>query len=239
MNGRKLCCPLELLISAPIALSIFLPASLLAQPVEVTETSTIVSPETNGPAELEATEELEIEAEGAASEEPLVQSAALPSEASQPKGELSLGGALRFNYLAKTWDKLNQKRGGDFRFDTLRLNTGLRYGKLIAASEYRFYGAFGSYLKYGWIGVQFNEQESLKVGVHKVPFGLLPYASHNWFFNLGYYVGLEDDHDLGLLYEYNGGGWEFDLAYYHSDEGHFVGKSLDSARYSYDLVRVP
>ncbi len=158
--------------------------------------------------------------------------------AEPPVGQLRLGGALRFSYYVKSWDELNQSRGGDFRFDVLRLNTGLQYGKLIAASDYRFYGIYGHYMKYGWMGAQLDEHSALKLGAVKVPFGLMPYASHSWFFNLGYYVGLEDDHDLGLLYTYDAGGWDIDVAYLHSDEGTFSGNSLDSARYAYDLVRV-
>ncbi|HCH66608.1 MAG TPA: hypothetical protein DFR83_27630 [Deltaproteobacteria bacterium] len=155
-----------------------------------------------------------------------------------PPDELRLGGALRFNYLYKTWDPVNQSRGGDLWFEMIRLNTGLQHGRFIAASDYRFYGTYGNFLKSGWMGVQLDEHSTLKVGAVRVPIGVLPYASHCWFLNLGFYAGLEDDHDLGLLYEHNQRGWDLDLAYFHSDEGHYSGRSRDSARYAYDLVRV-
>lgn len=164
---------------------------------------------------------------------------AAPAKADEPSpGRLGLGGALRFGYALKSWDSVNAKRGGDFSVDTFRLNMALEYQKFFAESEYRFYGELGSYLKSGSLGVHLNPDLSLRVGVTKVPFGLLPYASHSWFFNLGYYVGLEDDHDMGGVLEWTPENWEFHLGYFHSDEGHYFGHSLDSARYSYDLVRV-
>lgn len=165
-------------------------------------------------------------------------SAAPETHAEPRERRLGLGGALRFNYNLKSWDEVNLARGGDLVFDTFRLNMDLAFDQLIASAEYRFYGSLGSYLKSGWMGWQFTPDLSVKAGVTQVPFGLLPYASHNWFFNLGYYVGLEDDHDLGLLLHYSPEPWEFHLGYYHSDEGSYFGSSLNSARYSYDLVRV-
>ena len=38
--------------------------------------------------------------------------------------KLKVGGALRFNYFLKSWEgeEANRERGGDFAFDTFRLN---------------------------------------------------------------------------------------------------------------------
>ena len=35
------------------------------------------------------------------------------------------------------------------------------------------------------------------MGLTTVPFGILPYTGNNYFFNLSYYAGLEDDADMG------------------------------------------
>jgi hypothetical protein len=48
---------------------------------------------------------------------------------------------------------------------------------------------------------------------------------------------LEDDYDLGLKYVRSDGPWGFQAAYYIRDEGHYLGASRDSARYSYDVVQ--
>ncbi|MDP8245333.1 MAG: hypothetical protein P9L94_14710 [Candidatus Hinthialibacter antarcticus] len=91
-------------------------------------------------------------------------------------------------------------------------------------------------LHHGWLGYRLSDRDEIHLGVHQVPFGIIPYASHNWFFQLPYYVGLEDDYDLGLKYIHQADNWDLHLAYYLEDEGHYHGKSNDSARYSYDLV---
>ena len=76
---------------------------------------------------------------------------------------------------------------------------------MIGSFEYRYYrdkhadGHDYFVLHDAWIGARISEYQ-LQAGVTKVPFGILPYASHNWFFQLGYYVGLEDDCDLGVKY---------------------------------------
>ena len=36
------------------------------------------------------------------------------------------------------------------------------------------------------------------MGLTTVPFGILPYTGNNYFFNLNYYAGLEDDADMGI-----------------------------------------
>jgi hypothetical protein len=157
-------------------------------------------------------------------------------------GPLRIGGAFRTNFIHKDWGQ-DYRGAGEFTLDTARLNLDLKTDTLIGALEYRYYrdkhanGHDYHMLKHGWLGWKWGDGHELHAGVHRVPFGILPYASHNWFFQLPYYVGLEDDYDLGLKYLRKRDGWDFQVAYYYSDEGHWSGDSDDSARYSYDLVR--
>ena len=55
-------------------------------------------------------------------------------------------------------------------------------------------------LREGWIGYRFNDSHRLQIGLTTVPFGVLPYTGNNYFFNLNYYAGLEDDADMGIKY---------------------------------------
>lgn len=157
-------------------------------------------------------------------------------------GPLRIGGALRVNYIYKDWDE-DYKGAGEFAFDTARINLDLDADPLIGSFEYRYYrDKFAdnrdySMIQHGWIGWKFNDHNQVQGGVTKVPFGILPYASHNWFFQLPYYVGYEDDYDLGIKYIGEFGPWNLQAAYFFRDEGHYCGDSDDSARYSYDLVR--
>ncbi|AQT67857.1 Phosphate-selective porin [Anaerohalosphaera lusitana] len=157
-------------------------------------------------------------------------------------GKVKVGGAFRFNYYNKDW---NDDTEGDVDLDTLRVNFDLvDADPWIGSAEYRWYipqnrggtGQSYSFIHHAWLGYEFTDEEQIQAGVQQVPFGILPYASHNWFFQLPYYVGLEDDYDLGFKYIKNDGDWNMQLAYYPMDEGQGRGYSKDSARYSYDVV---
>jgi hypothetical protein len=75
----------------------------------------------------------------------------------------------------------------------------------------------------------------VEAGITKVPFGLLPYASHNFWFGIPYYIGLGDDYDLGVKYVLDRGAWNLQLAFFKNAE---LGSATDLGRYSYDLVAV-
>ncbi|MGK7312799.1 MAG: porin [Candidatus Longimicrobiales bacterium M2_2A_002] len=154
----------------------------------------------------------------------------------EPVATLELGGALRFNAQYRDWVRTGQTTGrGSFDFDTFRLNADGTYAGLAFSAEYRIYAGYHM-LHHGWVGYDFTGSLTVRAGVHKVPFGPLPYASHNWFFQLPYYVGLEDDYDAGLVMLYRQGRWDIRAAYFQNSEGSFTGSSVASARYSYDLV---
>ena len=152
---------------------------------------------------------------------------------------LRLGGALRYNLQFKNWlrgnPELPRNVDLDFEFDTFRLNADGSYGDLSFSAEYRFYAGYHM-VHHGWIGYAFSDRLSVQAGVHRVPFGPLPYASHNWFFQLPYYLGLEDDYDAGIKLVYESDRWSAQAAFYKNDEGSYTGESLASARYSYDVV---
>jgi len=168
--------------------------------------------------------------------------ALLASELPANESPLWVGGALRVNYVYKDWDDAWGDLG-EFAFDTARINMNWTDDVLIGSLEYRYYrdkhadGHDYHMLHHGWVGVRIDDQQQMQAGVQKVPFGILPYASHNWFFQLGYYVGLEDDYDMGIKYMKVSDDWDVQLAWYARDEGSWSGESDDSARYSYDLVR--
>lgn len=159
------------------------------------------------------------------------------SDRSSPK--ISLGGALRFNYNFSTWKKGQIKRGGDFGYDMFRLNASGEHKGINFDAEVRLYSsAFGGLmLKQGWFGYDFSEKAAIQVGLQQVPFGIQTYNSHNWFFNITYYVGFEDDHDMGVKYIYDDGDWQWQAAYYlNSEEFVFADVEGSPNRYSYDIL---
>lgn len=162
------------------------------------------------------------------------------SSRAQEKPELDIGGALRFNYNLSSWKPEQKARGGDFGYDMFRINaTGALKGIYVNA-EYRFYSQSfgGGMLKQGWFGYKFNEKNELQLGLTQVPFGIQQYNSNNWFFNLGYYMGLEDDHDMGVKFIHAGEKIEYQLAFFkNAEELNFGNDSAISfSRYSYDIA---
>ncbi len=159
------------------------------------------------------------------------------SAMAQDTWDLHVGGALRYNLFYKDWDgqDANNDKAGDMAFDTFRLNTDAEYRGLKMSAEYRFYSGYNM-LHHGYVGYKFSDNTETQLGVHQVPFGIQSYASHNWFFGIPYYIGFEDDYDLGIKTIVSKGPMKLHLAFYKNDEGNYTGDSIDSARYSYDVV---
>jgi hypothetical protein len=158
----------------------------------------------------------------------------------QDKPQVRIGGALRFNYNLSTWKPDQMSRGGDFGYDLFRVNAKVAYKGFHLDAEYRFYSTDfgGGMLKQGWIGYEIDSINSLHLGLTQVPFGIQQYNSNNWFFNISYYIGLEDDHDMGIKYLRNTEKYELQLAYFkNAEELRFGNDSPHSySRYSYDVT---
>ena len=158
----------------------------------------------------------------------------------QEEPEVEIGGALRFNYNLSSWKPEQKNRGGDFGYDMFRINALAAYKGIYMNAEYRFYSdAFGGgMLKQGWFGYRFSEKDELQLGLTQVPFGIQQYNSNNWFFNLSYYVGLEDDHDMGVKYIHLGEKIEYHLGFFKNAEELRFGNDteISPSRYSYDVA---
>jgi len=155
-------------------------------------------------------------------------------------GPVAVGGAIRASYVYGDYPggegPSRGSDGGDFELDTFRLDLSLDLGDLFGYAQYRWYTGV-NFLHSAYVGYRFPDESELQAGVHQVPFGMQTYLGNSWFFQLPFYVGLEDDYDLGLQYVRNDGPWGFKAAYYAQDEGNYFGASRDSARFSYDVVR--
>ena len=163
----------------------------------------------------------------------LLMSKAAFTQSDTTSNYLKIGGAIRFNYLIRSWDADSKKRGGDFWYDMFRLNIDAEYNRVITSVEGRFYSNdFGGLLiHHAWMGYRFKNEDQIQLGISKVPFGILPYASHNWFFNIHYYLGLEDDYDLGVKYLHEDDKWKYAIAFYKTSEM----PASNFSRYSYDV----
>lgn len=158
-----------------------------------------------------------------------------------------VGGAVRTNtmytiYENETAPLPTENRNGLF-WDTFRLEVEGHTRGIGLTFEYRFYPGFNShFLKKGFLSYDFAEQSHFEIGITQVPFGMLPLNGNSWWFQLPYYVGLEDDWDTGLKYRYSENHWTFHVAYFLMAEPRGVSEpgygSFMSARYSYDILPV-
>jgi len=160
---------------------------------------------------------------------------------------LRVGGAVRFNLLGTFYEGDRTPNSTQFTWDTWRINVQARTAGVGLRFEYRFYPTFNThFIKEGWIDYAFSDETELQVGVTQAPFGNLQYNSHNWWFQLPYYVGLEDDHDMGArLVHRREDGWNLDLAWFLQPEpsGPAYGEASfgigGAGRYSYDMIPTP
>ncbi len=159
----------------------------------------------------------------------------------------TFGGAVRFNLFAKDFEDALSYSDVQATFDTWRLNVRGRKNGFKLDFEYRFYPTFGThFIHHGWFGYDISDKSSLELGVTQVPFGDLTYASHSWWFSTAYYVGLEDDYDMGLKYVYDTDAFDMALAYFYMPEPSGPAPTAveewpsygigGSGRYSYDII---
>jgi hypothetical protein len=154
------------------------------------------------------------------------------SQDSEKTNPVTFGGALRFNYFVKDFDESIRTRRGDMGFDIFRINADGNFDQLFLSAEYRFY-SYMSTIHHGYVGYKFDNNRQVQGGITKVPFGLLPYAAHNFWFGVPYYLGFSDDYDSGVKYITQTGSWDLRAAFFKNAE---LGDAGNLERYSYDPV---
>jgi hypothetical protein len=161
--------------------------------------------------------------------------AAATTAQSSPSDEdgFELGAAIRFNL---GWRDYGSGSGnGRPELELLRLEARGRSGPLLFSSQYRWYDGFDA-VHHAFLGWSLAGDSDLRLGVQQVPFGLLPHASHSFWFGAGYYLGIEDDYDPGLVYRREDESTSLHLGMFTGDE---YGTGARYARYSFDVATTP
>lgn len=175
---------------------------------------------------------------------------AIADEAVSP---LKFDGAVRIRGEYLNW---NPDRKGTLEFDTVRLGFTYDDGTLLASGRERYYhystrqtgAAEGTSLlmnEYLWAGFRFADKSEVHVGQNLMPFGILRFASNNFFESIAYYAGYEDTFALGVKYSRKDGDFSTMLGFYPGDGDHLLGYGSnmsvldgnDSLRYSNHLMR--
>ena len=156
----------------------------------------------------------------------------------ESKDSLKLGGAFRYTYMKNSWEPSHQDKGGQVVFDVLIFSASGRIKGIEFFIEPRYYAeSFGGFMLHnGYVGLPLTDHLKLKLGMPRTPFGILPYTSNSFMFNMPYYLGFEDDADFGALLEYTPNErWEMQLSLAKNAEDVF---SQKNNRYAYDISGV-
>jgi len=143
---------------------------------------------------------------------------------------LKFGGSVRANYAYRDYDQASKDKGGDFYFDVATLTLNGKIGDWGVSADYRL-SSGTNYIKHGYGYYDFNDELQVQVGINKVPFGNRELISNSWWFGLPYYLGFEDDSDVGVKVVYEKQGWHTDVAFYKSAEY----AATENKRYAADL----
>jgi len=156
------------------------------------------------------------------------------AEISSDGDTLILGGAFRYTYMKNSWDKTHDKTGGRAIFDVLILSAKGQIKGIDFAVENRYYAeSYGGFmLRNGYVGLPLSTTLKLKIGMPRTPFGIVPFTSNSFMFNMQYYMGFEDDADIGAVLEYTKNNWEAQLGFAKNAEDIF---SQKNNRYAYDI----
>jgi len=174
-------------------------------------------------------------------------SVVLPASAQEEEEEdgFTFGGAVRYNIMSTQYESDPTALSTSATWDTWRLNIDGSAAGVDLSFEYRFYPTFGThFMHHGYLGYEFSDDLYMKLGVFQKPFGITSFASHSWWFQIPYYVGLEDDYDMGIGFDYAlGEKGEIQVAYFRQaePEGPIYGGDVSfgnagAGRYSYDLT---
>ncbi|MFO7874897.1 MAG: hypothetical protein R6U62_10490 [Bacteroidales bacterium] len=157
---------------------------------------------------------------------------------------LNIGGAVRYNIVSQHYESDAMTTDTYATWDTWRLNVSASYSDVILDFEYRFYPTFNThFIHHGYLGYNFSDNLNMQLGVTQVPFGNLTFNSHSWWFLTPYYVGLEDDYNMGVKFDYDlSESLNLKLAYFRQSEP--AGPSYGSASfggpaagtYSYNVI---
>ncbi|GIU19631.1 outer membrane beta barrel protein [Shewanella sp. c952] len=150
--------------------------------------------------------------------------------AEQQEDGINVGGAVRVNYGYKDYSEASKDKGGDLTFDMAAIKFNGKKGDWGLAAEYRF-TSDTNYIKYGYGIYDIDPQWQLQFGINKVPFGNPEFISNSFWFGIPYYLGFEDDHDVGVKAIFESNGWHTDLAFYKNAE---YGPT-ENKRYATDL----
>jgi hypothetical protein len=118
--------------------------------------------------------------------------------------------------MYKDWSKTSVKSRGEFQFDSFRLWAQTEItDDFFASTQYRFYDGWRT-IHHLFVGYTFDNSV-FKIGQTWVPFGIDWQTFDDWG-NIAYYVGLQDDYDLGFTWSPKYGNLSLDFGLFKNQQ---------------------
>ncbi|GIU30414.1 hypothetical protein [Shewanella sp. MBTL60-007] len=136
------------------------------------------------------------------------------------KPSVDLGGAVKVKYFIDDANESSKSNGGTFAFDALELDIDSQISEnWTASAKYVFKNSSSNhFIKYAYAAYNGVEDWQFQGGVVSKPFGNKSFISHNWWESINYYMGFEDDFDLGAKAIYSTGNWTSEVAFFKNSE---------------------
>ena len=144
---------------------------------------------------------------------------------------LSIGGAVRFNYQV---NDSNTRRGGEFKFDTFRLDINGQYNGILIGSKWRWFED-KALIQTAWMGYNITPTSQVRLGLDLIPFGNQEYNSHNFDLSPNFQLGLEDNYAFGGTYHYKGDALDVQAGLFKNSSSRLTGGDKN---YSPNLIGV-
>lgn len=171
----------------------------------------------------------------------------LDAQTDQSKTEdrdyVKLGGAVRVNAALENYENSNKALNSYMKLDTWFLSVDARQKGFELSFQYRFYPESKThFIHHAYVGYGITNQFYVKAGIFQKPFGITPSTAHSWWYQMPYYMGLEDTYNTGIGASYDLDKFRFDLAYFRqaAPNGPVSDNSADNAvgngRFSYAVV---
>ena len=164
-------------------------------------------------------------------------------ETNEERDYVKLGGAVRFNTAVENYEHSNKALNGYAKLDTWFLSIDAHQKGFDLSFQYRFYPeSKTNFIHHAYIGYGITDKLYVKAGVFQNPFGIATTTAHSWWFQMPYYMGLEDTYSTGIGASYDLGKFKFDLAYFRqaSPKGPVSDNNTDNSvgngRFSYAIV---
>ena len=129
---------------------------------------------------------------------PVVPPLVSPAPPPEPVDSVTINGGFWLNYTHNLFDPTDRDKLGDFGpgNSMFRIGFDAKRKGFLGSVRLRWY-SYARVWEYGWVGYRWETGAQLEVGLTKVPFGVLPYAAYDYWFNIPYYVGLNNQYDVG------------------------------------------